>query len=519
MKEDCQQKITILYGYHPERIEEQVLLTMLNQSGYIVKPSVQKKSLLRSIQDEQIDIALISMYFLDMDSYDLCDYIVKNLTIPVFMIASTSESVDIPKAFARGASDIIFSPYIKPLIFARIENYCRLNFLERLNKQNPKPVNNISQESKSNAKKGPKHYRFEDTTLLLAEDNEVNQQLMNNILTQSGIQVEIVQNGKEAVDTIKNALEKNNLLYDLILMDLQMPVMDGFSASLAIRELVEKEQKPEIPIIAITAHTSVHSREKCLRSGMVDFMPKPIDPETCLDVLSQWIHSDKIVETQTKSVPVENEMSGMAENVQIPEINIQAGIKRAAGNESLFKKMLLEFLQEYQNIVQHLEHLFKQGKSGELKVIAHTLKGLGGNIGAENLHKNSFLLEQAIKHNIAADLQTSFTNLVQTLNRLINGIRQNQEWLNQESSHYELSKNNERDVKALIKDLNQLDDLLEKGRTTAIDSFHELAPNLPDSILKESKHLKSLILSYDFDKAQVCLHQMLDIISLSNHQV
>jgi len=515
MNKNCQEKIIILYGYHPERIEEQVLLTLLKQSNYIIKPIVKKEEIISSIQQEEMDIVLISVHFPDMDSYDICNQIVKKHTIPVFIIASTPETVDIPKAFSSGAADVIFSPYIKPLIFARIENYYRLNTLEKLLKSKAQPVTNISQLSYSNAKSGSKHYHFKNTRILLAEDNEVNQQLMSNILTQSGIHVEIVQNGKAAVETIRNTLEQNNQLFDLILMDLQMPVMDGFSASLAIGDLVEKYQKNEIPIIAITAHTSVHSREKCLRSGMVDFIPKPIDPETCLEALSQWIHSDKILQTKTNCVRVENESSCMT-HAQLPEINIKTGLKRAAGNKSLFKKMLLEFFKEYQHIGQHLEHLFNNGKFEELKVMAHTLKGLGGNIGAENLQKNSFLLEQAIKQNISTDLEISFKNLVQTLDNIIQGIRQNMEWLKQEDVPHKISSKKVIDVNALIKALKQLDALLESGRTTSIDSFRALVPELPDSIISESKHLESLILAYDFDNAQICLRNIIDMISEDN---
>lgn len=370
----------------------------------------------------------------------------------------------------------------------------------------------IKKECDSEEQTGTVHYKFRNTCILLAEDNEVNQQLMKNILTQAGIHVEIAHNGQEAVDKIEIALDNKKSLYDLILMDLQMPVLDGYSASIAIRKRVENCQKPEIPIIAITAHTSVHSREKCLRSGMVDFMPKPIDPETCLEVLSQWIHSDKISQAHTNSIAIEQHTPSDIE-FQISEINIKTGIRRAAGNEILFKKMLMEFLNEYQDIVQKLNNLFRNNNLDELKVLAHTLKGLGGNIGAENLHKNSFVLEQAIKHGIQADINSSFTNLVQTLDRLLQGIKQNWAWLKKDDPDNDLLPKSLTNVNALKESLQNLDELLENGRTTAIDSFYELERLIPDAMKTESKHLESLVLAYDYDNAQRCLHNMIEKLS------
>jgi len=515
MNEDSQKTISILFVYHSERIEEQVLNTMLKQSIHQIQSVTQKQEIINAIQERQTDIAIISTHIPFMDPYELCEHISRKHQIPVLMIVSSPECVDIPKAFTKGVFDIIVSPYIKPLVFTRIKNYYRLNQLEK-GKNLAWPDIKTELEPDTKPQKGLKQYQFKNTSILLAEDNEINQQLMKNILTQSGVLVEIVNNGQEAIDHIRNALEKSKPLYDLILMDIQMPVLDGFSASLGIRELMEKYQKPEIPIIAITAHTSVHSREKCLRSGMVDFMPKPIDPETCLEVLSQWIHSDKICQHHTYSIPSEQEVpEGIT--FQLPEINIQIGLKRAAGNEILFKKMLLDFFNEYQNIVQHLESLYQNEKLDEIKVMAHTLKGLGGNIGAENLQKNAFLLEQALKQNIEADIQISLRNLTHTLNQMIHGIRENRKWLSQAEAS-DQPPTEQKDVKVLMHDLQQLDDLLGQGRTTSIDTYHELASQLPESMKSERKQLEALILSYDFDQAQTCLNQIIDKISPKHTQ-
>jgi len=510
----CHEKIKILYVYHPDRMEEKVLCQMLEQSTYQVYLASQKQQALDAVQHETIDIALVSVHIPFMDPYILCHQInTKQKFTPTLLVVSSAESVDIPKALAQGVSDLIISPYIKQLIFARINNYIRLFKLESLlksksrargvesatHKQSPLPMVKDAQTHKQ--------YQFKDTRILLAEDNEVNQQLMNNILAQSGIDVDISNDGQGAVDKIRNVLKNNQPMYDLILMDLQMPVMDGFAASHAINELLEQENKPDIPIVAITAHTSVHSREKCLRTGMVDFLAKPIDPEACLDMVSQWIHSEKIEQAKKDSLCLEKSVS-FSTNIQIPEINFKIGLKRAAGNESLLKKMLLEFYSSYQHTGGQLQQFNKEGKYEDLRVMTHTLKGLGGNIGAENLHQNALLLEQAIKKNSSEDIDISINKLVETIDRLMNGIKQNLDWLEEKQLAQQSSNKGREKDQSLKSAFDNLYTILDQGRTSATDYFRELADQIPESMKADAKRLESLIESYDYEKAQLLVKRL-----------
>jgi CheY-like chemotaxis protein len=125
-------------------------------------------------------------------------------------------------------------------------------------------------------------YHLVGLKVLLAEDNEVNQQIAKELLSGQGITVTIADNGKEAVDRMNGILEGK---YDLILMDLQMPEMDGFEATKEIRKI-----NPDIPIIAMTARTMLEERDKCYQAGMNDHVAKPIDPQMLFVTIKKWKH-------------------------------------------------------------------------------------------------------------------------------------------------------------------------------------------------------------------------------------
>lgn len=124
-------------------------------------------------------------------------------------------------------------------------------------------------------------------TILVAEDNEVNQKLVSSILTKSGINYRIVSNGQEAIKVYENES------FDLILMDCQMPIMDGFAATEKIREIEKSKSRKRVPIIAITANAMKGDREKCIGKGMDDFLSKPFRMNELLDIIGVWTKSNR----------------------------------------------------------------------------------------------------------------------------------------------------------------------------------------------------------------------------------
>jgi len=513
-------KKNILCICDPERIEEQVFCDMLKQDEYSIHCVYQKNDMNKCLQDIKIDIVLVSVHILYSNPYDLCFEISSHQkNFPILMIASSPDAVDIPKAFAMGVSDIILSPYIKPLIWSRIKTFLYLNYLEASikTKNHEKYLEKHENVDVSDQKKEVhrKRFQFSNTRILLAEDNDVNQQLMKNILELSGIQIDIAQNGQEAIDLIQSLINQQSPMFDAILMDIQMPELDGFSASQQIQKILENHKQPEVPIIAITAHTTTHSREKCMRAGMVDYLAKPIDPEKCLDVISQWIHSDKLIKADEQSFHPTTKTISSLEN-KISGLNIKTGLKRAAQNETLYKNMLLDFYNDYQETGKKLFYLYESNKKDDLRIMAHTLKGLGGNIGAEQMQKYAMQMEQSIKEDDEKRIKLTISQVVDAINILLDSIKANLHLLEEKIPRHCQENDHQKEVceDELETELNDLYEYIDQGRTKAMQTFNGLFKQLEKRFADDTERLKQLILSYEFEKAQIIIHHMLNSLEL-----
>ena len=230
--------------------------------------------------------------------------------------------------------------------------------------------------------------------ILLAEDNEINQQVAREILEQAGLVVEIANDGKEALEMA----QKNP--YDAILMDIQMPVMGGFESTEKIRNL-DGEVK-DIPIIAMTAHAMAGDREKSLEGGMVDHVVKPINPDELFSALVKWIKpGEREFVPKTGEETQEREPASPSTKVELPEkiegIDLEDGLMRVGGNEKLYRTLLMKLRDDYAGTDQEIKNLLQSEKAGEAERLAHSIKGVAGNVGAGNLQEAAAEVEHAIK--------------------------------------------------------------------------------------------------------------------------
>ena len=221
------------------------------------------------------------------------------------------------------------------------------------------------------------------------EDNVINQQVAAELLLNMGLAVTMANNGKEAVDLLRqpNAVDR----FDIVLMDLQMPVMDGYTATRKIREL--DSQVRNIPIIALTAHAMIEEGEKCRAAGMNDHFSKPIDPHKLAETLGRWIHR-KIIPPKKEPVDTMEDLL-LAEN--LAGIDLKTALTRTGGNTTLLRQLMREFQLEFNGCVKQMEHYLKIGDVEEGERLAHTIKGVSGNIGAQQLYEASSQLEQAFR--------------------------------------------------------------------------------------------------------------------------
>jgi CheY-like chemotaxis protein/HPt (histidine-containing phosphotransfer) domain-containing protein len=217
--------------------------------------------------------------------------------------------------------------------------------------------------------------------ILLAEDNMINQELALGLLEKVGYRADAVANGKEVL----SALEK--VPYDLILMDVQMPEMDGFEATAAIRRK-EKESGSHIPIIAMTAHAMKGDRERCLEAGMDDYLSKPIQPQSLKEVIGRWVD---------KGVPEKPE-AALADSSEASEVFDKSGfLERLGGDESLFRKLLSMFLDDAPMQIEKMQQHLKDEDLAGVQLRAHSLKGVAMSIGGKALQEVASEIEVAAR--------------------------------------------------------------------------------------------------------------------------
>jgi CheY-like chemotaxis protein/HPt (histidine-containing phosphotransfer) domain-containing protein len=222
--------------------------------------------------------------------------------------------------------------------------------------------------------------------ILLAEDNMINQKVVLNILKNFGYLADTVTNGQEAVQ----ALEMVH--YDLVLMDVQMPKMDGLEASAQIRNPKSPVSNHDIPIVAITAHAMIGDREKCLKAGMNDYISKPIDPKELLEKLEKWLVIEKGGQTAHKEPEQQDRHPGKGQE-GLP-IDLDQAMERTLGNMDFLEQMLQEFFSVIPEQVKELTTALEEGDGDTLRRKAHTLKGAASILSAGRIAAVALRLEQ-----------------------------------------------------------------------------------------------------------------------------
>ncbi len=251
--------------------------------------------------------------------------------------------------------------------------------------------------------------------VLLVEDNMVNQQVASELLENAGLKVDIASNGREGVKAVENKY------YDVVLMDLQMPEMDGLEATQIIRS---NEAYKDLPILAMTANAMVEDKEKCLAVGMNDHIAKPIDPDELFKTLLKWIpqkeHSQHIVASRPQEKVTKNEEKESDFPLHLEGISLEQGLKYIAGNKKRYLELLKVFYREHHSDMHILKDALASSDFILCQRVTHTLKGLAGTLGAEELRKSAALADAALKE---GDLdEATLAELEKDLNRVMQSI-------------------------------------------------------------------------------------------------
>ncbi|HVR48837.1 MAG TPA: response regulator [Pseudorhodoferax sp.] len=231
--------------------------------------------------------------------------------------------------------------------------------------------------------------------ILLAEDNAINQLVASELLKDAGLRVDIADNGRIALDMAQRRR------YDLVLMDMQMPEMDGLQATRALRAIASLQG---LPVVAMTANAMQADRERCLAAGMDDFVSKPIDPDVLWTVLLRWLRPGgppaapaEPAEPAATPAPGPAQDALLAALAQLPQFDAAAGLRRVLGRQPLYQGLLQRFVASYPDGAAPLRALLATDDRAAAERWAHSLRGVAANLGCQRLPAQAQVLEQALR--------------------------------------------------------------------------------------------------------------------------
>ncbi|HEY7865644.1 MAG TPA: transporter substrate-binding domain-containing protein [Psychromonas sp.] len=354
-----------------------------------------------ALGNNAVDLAIIDWQMGGMDGIETAKKIKENPAIPkmpmVLMSASDRDGLLGQKSKEVGFDSFVSKPLNRSILLDTILTVFGYRDEFNKNQKRKMKVDSASLDAIGGAK------------ILLVDDNEINRQVAREFLENAGLIVVQATNGREAVNSVKSKT------FDAVLMDVQMPEMDGYEATQKIRrwENARADVKPAsgsavLPIIAMTAHAMEGDKERCLAAGMNDYVTKPIDTRKLFEVLSRWIKPGDRKKAEMTAAPEKNDTHIPAE---ISGIDIVTGLQRVGGNKKLYKSLLLTFVEMHSQTVQQIRSALEGNEIQKAAALAHTYKGVSGNIGATALFSLTGELEQVIKQ----DRQSEINGLLNKL--------------------------------------------------------------------------------------------------------
>ncbi len=337
--------------------------------------------------------------------------------------------------------------------------------------------------------------QLQDTRVLLVEDNEINRELATEVLTRNKLLVDTACNGQEAL----TQLSRHS--YDLVLMDIQMPVMDGYETARAIRGELGLGN---LPIIALTASSSSSVREKCMQAGMDDYLSKPIDIRELMEKIDRLINPvvNRIATQRPPSPFRKGEESPAPPG--IPGLDTEEALRRLSIDREAYVSLLKKFAHSHRYDIEKLKKLAQQGEKEEARRMAHTLKGLASTIGAETLSQRLAEMEQQLGQSMDLD-ETQIHEAEDLLQTVLSYIDELDEAATQSAEHPPLP---EQDIPGK---LGSLMALTETYNVAAVAELDKLLQHTGDhSLHSELQNIRDDLENFDFDAATNSLKKLLE---------
>ncbi len=334
--------------------------------------------------------------------------------------------------------------------------------------------------------------------LLLVEDNEVNMELALELLQTAGIKVDVATNGAQAVEKVKHTN------YDGVLMDCQMPVMDGFEATHQIRQ---DSRYKDLPILAMTANAMAGDKEKCIEWGMNDHIPKPIDVTQLFLTTARWIKPANPPVTMVQSLDNTQTL------LDIPELEINNALVRVGGNTKLLNKLIHRFSETQANAVIRIKKALAYDDTQGARREVHTLKGLAGTIGARGIEDHAQILENILKNNLIEGrdeaIYTLEVDLVNLLSKIQSADCTPVDIIPPPSKNISFVSVDKDKLEAKLRQFNaQLTDLDSDAATTITELVDEL------NGFEEIKKIQKSVDTFEFEDAQKQLQELVHVLGI-----
>ncbi len=353
-------------------------------------------------------------------------------------------------------------------------------------------------------------------SILLVEDNEINREVASEMLQDAGIRVTTAEHGQQALDRLLAGE-----LFDIVLMDMQMPVLDGLAATAAIRAL---PAFATLPIVAMTANVMASDRQRCLDAGMNDFVAKPIDADQLWGALLRWMPRRTWANGVVEAAPVPQALAevGLPNEGLLPlpwaidGLDAVLGLRRCLGKPELYRSLLRQFMDRQGNIGQEMREAIDRTQWVAAQRLAHTLKSVAGNLGAVRLQAQAEVLERSISEYQGAPLDLpALLDQIQAIDQNMHtlskqlaaalGLAQPLPLPAEPASSAAVSSDGGAALQAVRTDLVRL---LTQGEFGAVELLERHSAQLAQAMGADFDRLVRAVDAFDFDGALLILGNM-----------
>ena len=355
----------------------------------------------RAAKDDQAyDILLTDLHMPNMDGYALARAVSENPLIsatPRLLLSSGGLGTEADR-LKLGFAQTLLKPVRQVYLFEAISSALQASV----------------SKAAAPAKILEDQLNYSGKRILVAEDNKVNQKVIVSMLGKFQCRPDLAENGQEALDML------DQQSYDLVLMDCQMPVMDGYEATRILRGLELTQNSVRIPVVALTAHASDDEREKCLSAGMDDFMSKPIARPELAKILERWLGGTNSSETKQDAA------KDIIDAGSLAVWNEAAALKRLDDDSELLSDMITLFLEDIPARLFDLTNASAGNDPDAIADAAHAIKGMAGHFCAEQLSRDAANLEHSARNGEAADFPQMTKKVADAIGGLVSALQQKQ---------------------------------------------------------------------------------------------